>query len=59
MFWPQFLAISRELENSSTYTTASFDETCLLLEDGQELWPKHVGAMIKVKYKHSTIWKSL
>jgi len=59
MFWPQFLAISRELENLSKYTAASIDETCLLPEDGQELWPKHAGAMIKDKYKHSTIWKSV
>jgi hypothetical protein len=56
MFRPQFLAMSRELANSSTYTAASIDETCLLPEDGQELWPKHVRAMIKDKYKHSTIW---
>jgi len=50
------MAISRELENS-TYTAESIDKTCLLPEDGQELWPKHVRAMIKDKYKHSTIWK--
>ena len=57
MFWPQFVAISRELENLSKYTAESIDETCLLHEDGQELLPKHVGAMIKDKYKHTTIWK--
>jgi hypothetical protein len=56
MFWPQFLSISRELANSSTYTAAFMDGTYLLPEDGQELWLKHVGAMIKDKYEHYTSW---